>query len=145
VIAFADSSVVVARYAPHEVDVLPDGATVVVSHIARVEVASALWRQSRDGLFSPADAATFLREFEADWVGTPFESAKYHAITVDRTVLTRAAGLTGIHSLRTLDAIQLASALAARDAEPECQTMVVLDERLRWAAATEGFALLPVR
>lgn len=142
-IAFADSSALVTRYAPKEIDVLPADSTLAVSDIARVEVTSALWRQADDGLFSAVDASTFIREFEADWHGAPHDPPRFRAIGVTESVLTRAAGLTRTHRLRTLDAIQLASALAARDAEPECRTMVVLDERLRSAAAAERFDILP--
>jgi predicted nucleic acid-binding protein len=47
------------------------------------------------------------------------------------------------HRLRGADAVQLASALVAREADPDVNTMAVFDRRLRTAASTEGLALLP--
>jgi predicted nucleic acid-binding protein len=137
-IVFADSSAVVTRYAPAETNVLPIGANVVVSDLARVEVVSALWRKLELAELTSVEAAHLVRDFEADWTGLRFRSVQLRA-----AVLARAAGLSGTHRLRSLDAIQLASALTTRDVEPDCSTMVVLDERLRKAAATERFALLP--
>jgi hypothetical protein len=45
--------------------------------------------------------------------------------------------------LRGADAVQLASALLARQADPAVSMMAVFDERLRAAASAEGFTLLP--
>ncbi len=138
-IVFADSSALVTRYAPTEIDILPSGtATLTVSALARVEVASALWQKAALGDLAAADAARLVRSFEADWM-----SGTFAAVRLDGGLLAHAAGLSGIHRLRSLDAIQLACALAARAAEPACRAMVVLDERLRRAAATERFELLP--
>jgi predicted nucleic acid-binding protein len=142
VIVFADSSALVTAYAPAEVDVVPDGI-VVVSVLARVEVVSALWRKAETGDATTDEALHMVRQFEADWRSAGVASRRYEPLPLRAPVLIRAAALTGTHRLRTLDAIQLASALTARDVEPECRTMVVLDERLRRAAATERFDLLP--
>ena len=122
---------------------MPSAGVLVVSDIARVEVVSALWRQAADGLFDAVDAGLFIRAFEADWQA-PAEPSVFQRVAATPFVLTLAAGLTGTHRLRTLDAIQLASAIAARDAEPGCRTVVALDERLRYAAAAERFELLPL-
>jgi uncharacterized protein len=143
VIAFADSSALVTRYAPAEHDVLPPEAAVTVSAIARVEVVSALWRRAHAGELSLEDTTALVREFVADYQGTPYEARRYQPVASSRSLLERAAGLVAGRGLRTLDAIQLASALAARRSEPDCRTMIVLDEKLRWAAAAEGFELLP--
>jgi len=51
--------------------------------------------------------------------------------------------LTATHALRALDALQLASALAARRADPSCATFACLDLRLRAAAAGAGFVVSP--
>lgn len=143
-IVFADSSAVVTAYATAEANVLPESARVVVSALARVEVVSALWRKLAIGDTTIDDALRMVRQFEADWRGEESSPPRYDAIVLGEPLLIRAAALTGTHQLRSLDAIQLASALAARDAEPGCQTMAVLDARLRRAAATERFDLLPV-
>ena len=142
-IAIADSSALVSHYDPSEPDSLPQGAAVVVSALARVEVASAFWRKARDGFIGAEVAGIVLRKFEDDWYGWRDLPPRFQRIGVAAAILARAAALTATHSLRTLDAIQLASALAAREAEPACRTMVVLDERLRDAAARERFDILP--
>lgn len=139
---FADSSAIVTRYASDESDVLPRINGIVVSALARVEVASALWRKARQHGLTAAEAGAVLREFDADWSESSGDEALYRAVGVD-AVMERAARVTASHELRAMDAIQLASALAVRDAEPECRTMIVLDERLRRAAAAERFDLLP--
>jgi uncharacterized protein len=140
---FADSSAVVTHYAPSEPDVVPVGAIVVVSELARVEVVAALWKQERAGVITASDAQLIVSEFEADWRGEAVDERRYYPVAAATAVLERAAATAATHGLRALDAIQLASALAARDADPECRTFLALDERLRRAAATERFDLLP--
>lgn len=142
-IVFADSSAIVTAYAPAENEVMPTNASVVVSALARVEVVSALWRKAAIDEVSFDDAARAVRRFEADWRGVT-QRPRFEPIALVEAVLGAAAALTATHGLRSLDAIQLACASAARAVEPECRTMVVLDERLRRAAALEGFVLLPV-
>ncbi|GAA1758973.1 hypothetical protein [Agromyces humatus] len=58
-------------------------------------------------------------------------------------ILERAAELTAIHGLRAYDAVQLASARAARLIEPTCSTFAAFDGELSVAAVREGFSLLP--
>jgi predicted nucleic acid-binding protein len=115
----------------------------MLSALARVEVPSALWRMSMDGRISAADAGLVVREFEVDWREELGGPRRFQPIAITTELLAVAAALTGTHNLRSLDAIQLASALAAREADEGCDTIVVLDERLRRAAATERFELLP--
>lgn len=139
-IVFADSSAVVARYSASETDVMVGVDGLVVSDLARVEVVSALWRQGMGHGLGPEETHAVVRRFESDWHA---DAPRFRSIAIIEDVLTQAARLAVVHGLRTLDAIQLASALATRAAEPECRTMAVLDERLRRAAAAEGFTLLP--
>jgi predicted nucleic acid-binding protein len=56
---------------------------------------------------------------------------------------TSAITLLRRHPLRTLDALQLASALAVQSINGGGVRFAVLDERLRRAAASEGFTLAP--
>ena len=142
--AFADSSALVKLYADepgHErVRALP---TLVVSQLARVEVPSAIGGKQRPGEL-PLDAARLLTSaFEADWSGTEAEPPRFSAVTATVAVLEGAARLCAVHGLRAYDAVQLACALAARDAVPECRTFAAFDRQLRAAAAAEGFDLLP--
>ena len=142
--AFADSSALVKLYADepgHER--IRELSGLVVSQLARVEVPSAIWRKQRLGELY-ADAARLLTSaFEADWSGTEEEPPRFSAVTATVAVLEGAARLCAVHGLRAYDAVQLACALAARDAIPECQTFAAFDRQLRAAAAAEGFVLVP--
>lgn len=120
-------------------------AAMVVSQVARVEVPAALWRKQRTGQLSAAEVQVLVADFESDWFGTPDEQSRFAVVALVPGVLEDAARLTGTHGLRALDAIQLASGRAARAAAPSCGTFAALDERLRAAAAAEGFALVPAR
>lgn len=64
-------------------------------------------------------------------------------MTATGAVLEAAARLCAVHGLRAYDAVQLASALAVRDAVPECRTFAAFDRQLRAAAAAEGFTPAP--
>ena len=58
-------------------------------------------------------------------------------------VRVRAGRLLAAHPLRAADALQLAAALVWSDDQPQGESFVCLDERLRAAAASEGFASVP--
>ena len=141
---FADSSALVKLYADepgHER--IREVSNLVISQLARVEVPSALWRKQRLGELD-ADAARLLTSaFEADWSGTEEEPPRFSVVTPTVAVLDGAARLCAVHGLRAHDAVQLASALAVRDAVPECQTFAAFDRQLRAAAAAEGFTPAP--
>lgn len=62
------------------------------------------------------------------------------AVDIDVDLVRAAGDLTGRHRLRTSDAIHLASAIRIRESDT---AFVAFDERLRKAAATEGFPVLP--
>ena len=138
---FADSSAIVKLYADEEgherVRTLD---AMVVSAIARVEVPAALWRKNRMGELNARDARTLVRAFEHDLAST---TGPLVALPLTNEILERAAELTATHGLRAYDAVQLASARAARLIEPECSTFAAFDGGLSEAAAREGFALLP--
>jgi predicted nucleic acid-binding protein len=108
-----------------------------VSALARVEVPAALWRKHRRDEASAESVATIVAAFEADW------GVRFDAVDVTASLLERAARLTGVHRLRGFDAVQLASALAAREAASEIDQFACFDQQLRDAAAAEGFALVP--
>ena len=141
---FADSSALVKLYADepgHEpVRAL---SRLVVPQLARVEVPSAIWRKQRLGELDAGAARVLTSAFEADWSGTEEEPPRFSAVSATVAVLDGAARLCAVHGLRAYDAVQLACALAARDALPECHTVVAFDRQLRAAAAAEGFTLLP--
>lgn len=143
---FADSSAIVKRYADEagneQVRAL-DGP-LVVGALARVEVAGALWRKHRMGELAAEDVAVLVGAFEDDW-NAPADGgeAPFVAVAATSSVLELAARLVARHGLRAYDAVQLASASAARDALDEPITFAAFDHELRDAATREGFTLLP--
>jgi predicted nucleic acid-binding protein len=101
-----------------------------------LELQSALYRRHRDSpLPSPMmrQAVERLRAFVE------------HADTVSPTddLRHRAGRLVAVHPLRAADALQLAAALVWCEDQPQTETFVSLDERLRAAATKEGFAVAP--
>jgi uncharacterized protein len=142
--AFADSSALVKRYIGEDDDTLIRGLDeLTVSALAGVEVASAIWRRASLGHVDPAEAELALERLDEDLRGGTAERPGYGVIRPSEQVLRSAAEMVRSHSLRALDAIQLASALMARELIPECTTFACFDVRLRAAAADHGFALVP--
>jgi predicted nucleic acid-binding protein len=117
--------------------------SLIVSAIARVEVPAALWRKERLGELQSADAEVLVAAFAADYDGADREAPLFAAVALTPAVLETAAQVTAAHALRAYDAVQLASALAARDADPGCTAFACLDDELRAAAARSGFGLVP--
>lgn len=107
---------------------------IVVTQLTWVESTSAFARIVRRGSATPNEAATALSRLRAEW--TYFE-----AVQLDEAIYQQAAQLVQKHTdlaLRSLDAIQLACALAAGPLD----AFFTHDQRLRAAALAEG---LPVR
>jgi hypothetical protein len=120
-------------------------SNLVVSGLARVETPAALWRKHRLGELSADDASVLVEEFEWDWHGEPGAEQRFAVVAVTDEILEEAARSVARHPLRAFDAVQLASALAARAADPEMTTFACFDEALADAALAEGFRLLPAR
>lgn len=116
---------------------------VVVSMLARVEVPAAIWRKVRMGEVGAGDGAILTQAFEADWNASDAARRPFVVVALPVRLLDHAAVLAATQELRAYDAIQLASALAARDADPGCDSFACFDAGLRRAAAAEGFVLLP--
>lgn len=114
---------------------------LVVSAMARVEVAAALWRKVSMGELEPGDSAVLGRAFERDWYGGEGRRPRFSPVSVTPALLDAAARLVPVHRLRAYDAVVLASALAVRRVEPEVG-FLAWDGELVAAAAREGFALL---
>lgn len=127
----------------------PEHATVrrlrslIVSSIARVEVPAALWRKQRLGELDSADAEVLVAAFEADYHGTGRGAPAFAAVALAARVLETAAQVAVAQALRAYDAVHLASALAAREADPGCTEFACFDDELRAAAARSGFSLVP--
>ncbi len=116
---------------------------VVVSEIARAEVPAAVWHKQRIGDLEPGEAQVLIADFEADWFGTDAEEPRFAIVAAGSAVLDDAAQLTGVHGLAADVAIQLASARAARAAEPTCTSLAAFTDPLHTAAVAEGFAVFP--
>lgn len=142
-IHFLDSSAIVKLYADEaDHDVVRSLETPsIVSALARVEVPSALWRKNRIGELDDADTSLLVAAFETDW-NRPIDERRFVAVGVSSARLSAAARLTGVHGLRAYDAVQLATAIAARREIPMCTSFSCFDRGLNRAAATEKFTIL---
>lgn len=101
-----------------------------------LECQSAIQRRHREALLSSAELAVATERLRA-----LIELLNTVAPTDD--VRRRAARLVAVHPLRAADALQLAAALIWCEEQPHGEKFVSLDERLRRAAASEGFDLVP--
>jgi uncharacterized protein len=110
----------------------------VVSALSLTEVLAALWRKVGRGELDDEQAATLDRAFIAD-----VRAGRFAVLPVADAVVVRSLACVRRHRLRGADAVELASALMAREADPAVSTMAVFDRRLRTAASAEGMALLP--
>ncbi len=144
---FADTSALVKLYAEEEhsdvVRAVAAADELVISALTWVELVSAIWGKHRDGLIGAADAERLVRAVEVHILGSTAGEPGFAVVDLPLPRLGAAADLVARYGLRAGDAIQLASALAARTADPECATVVCFDLRLRDAAAREGFGLVP--
>jgi predicted nucleic acid-binding protein len=116
---------------------------IAVSAIARVEVPAALWRKARTGELGEADAAVLSQEFESDLYGSDDEEPRFAVLALAPVLLDAAASILPTYGLRAYDAVQLASAAAARETDPGCSAFACFDEDLRDCASAVGFALVP--
>lgn len=124
---------------------LGDRTDLVVSRIARVEVASALWQKHRKSELGKDDLVTLLAAFESEWVAAGQDGGPFQIIELSHTIFEQAASALARHPLRAYDALQLASAMTARDVDESVTEFACFDRHLRDAADAEGFDLLPVR
>jgi predicted nucleic acid-binding protein len=113
-----------------------EDANRMASSLALVEVRSAIRRRQRGGEIKDVDAIAALGALDSEWrrlIDHPVTSA----------VIGHSLALIDRRYLRALDALQLASAIAARDSVTKqgTVTFVCSDERLIAAAQSEGFAL----
>ena len=106
---------------------------IVISALTRVEVPAALWAKHRLGRLSSRGAAALEDAFAFDC------RRKFGVVALTHALLERAATLVAIHPLKAGGALQLASALAARDADRTLVELACFDERLLAAAEAEGF------
>ncbi len=141
-IRYWDASAVVpllvaeARTAPLEA-LRSDQSGIVTWWGTVVECASAVARMGREDTIEPAEARrAFARlgEFQQSWAEVePVEALREQGVRLLR-----------LHSLRAVDALQLAAALVVSRHRPANLEFVCLDRRLASAAEREGFKVIPV-
>lgn len=102
----------------------------------QVECASALARRQRDGSLARSGLRQALSALDGLRAGAT-------EIGPTEEVRTRAVRLLAIHPLRAGDALQLAAALIWSQERVRGVGFVSMDDRLRGAAAREGFQVLP--
>jgi predicted nucleic acid-binding protein len=107
----------------------PAAAGPVLDEAARLRE-----RLARAGLLAPIEAVYF---------GTEDERPRFAVAAVTSEILDEAARLSARHGLRASDAVQLATAMAVRTADPSCTDIAVFDTALRDAAAAEGSRTIP--
>jgi predicted nucleic acid-binding protein len=141
---FADSSALVKLYSDevgHEV--VRAASDLVVAQLARVEIPAAIWRKQRLRHITTREAQLLTLAFETDYFGSVAGPARFVVVATTAAVLDEAARASAVHGLRAYDAVQLASALSARRADSDCDSMTVFDRGLRTAARREGLELVP--
>jgi hypothetical protein len=106
------------------------------SRLSEVEVASAVARRFREGALSVAARDRVLRAWAADLPAL-------HLIEVTDETAGLARALLLRHSLRSGDAVQLASCLVLQQSLRSPVPMVAFDARLREAAGNEGLSVVP--
>lgn len=138
---FADSSALAKLYLEEagSDEVRAITGRLAISALALVEVASAIWRKSREGTIEPYEASLLHGELDSDGV------ASYAVVAPTPRVLAEAADLVARHPLRAMDAIQLSSALAVQRAQPEPVTFATFDRALARVALAERLEVLPAR
>ena len=139
---FADSSAIAKLYVDEAGSShMRKFAVLLVSALCRVETTSAIWRKARSGEINESEAEQLVRDFRADLRSKRTDGPELIALPVSTKLLNSAARLVTIHDLRSLDAVQLATALAAREVDPQCDAFACYDERLARVAALHGFTI----
>lgn len=110
----------------------------LISALSLTEVVAAIWGKVTAGELGEQHAAILDRAFLAD-----VQTGRFVVVPLGPAVVARSLACVRRHRLRGADALQLATALAARDADATVNTMAVFDRRLRAAASAEGLAVLP--
>ena len=116
--------------------ILRTSSRMAVWWTTSIEATSAIERKFRYGEVTLQDKLTAglkLQQLAEFWIEVePAESIR-----------RRARSLLAAHPLRAADAMQLAAAIEWRGRESQATTFVCLDQRLREAAANEGFTITP--
>ena len=140
-ILFLDSSSIVSVYLEEEgrsdavARHIQRADALCCSSLAQVEVRSALARALRESRVTKPQHDQALHDFTGEW-------PTYVRVPMSDQLLDEAADITEAHALKSLDAIQLASARSIRNQITDVVIFSSWDDGLRRAAAAEGFELL---
>jgi len=136
-VAFFDTSALVKHYhlerGSSVVNELMETYIVAISELAIVEMTSALMRRHLSGELRRSNLEWALERFYSDL-------ENYVVVPISSETISLATFLVIKHGLKTLDSLQLASALRIK---AEARVFVTFDEKLKKAAEKEGFKVLP--
>ena len=136
-VAFFDTSALVKHYhlerGSSVVNELMETYIVAISELAIVEMTSALMRWHLSGELRRSNLEWALERFYSDL-------ENYVVVPISSETISLATFLVIKHGLKTLDSLQLASALRIK---AEARVFVTFDEKLKKAAEKEGFKVLP--
>lgn len=141
-IAYVDTSVLVKHYVESEESSAYASELIVdhrvyVSVIAQVELFSALARKLQMKEIPAEDAKRVKNAFLSDCKRMGF-------IEVSDGVIKEAQNLVFKSSIKTLDAIHLASSITLRDIIDTSLPFITADKKLASAAKSEGFEVIGV-
>ena len=108
---------------------------IFLSELAKLEFTSTIWKKVRTLEFTEARRATICQRFESD-------IATYSFVDVDKAIFAKAKELTDIYGkqgLRTLDSIQLATAISLKN---ECGLFITTDKLLHSFFQQESLPVL---
>jgi predicted nucleic acid-binding protein len=111
------------------------GNVVIISEMTTIEMFSLLNRRVRENSISLQEMTRLQRAFLGH------VSFEYLVVLSESPINILARNLVNKHPLRTLDAIQLASAIYARETLGESMTFVCADNQLLQFASVEGFSV----
>ena len=103
---------------------------------SKIECTSAVSRLERGSSLSVSEARVALSILDD-------LAERWHEILPSEAVRETACRLLRVHSLRAADALQLSAAIAMTGGQPGGFGFLAFDERLRDAAAREGFDVGP--
>lgn len=138
---YVDASALVKRYVTEagskEVIALIDAASAVATAlVSRAEVAAAFARAVRVGVLAADAGRRAQRRFSREWPDLV-------RVPITEALVARAETLAWDHGLRGYDAVQLASALAWRDALGQDVTVATFDNQLWEATPLAGLQVWP--
>ncbi len=143
-IIFADTSAIGSVYLGDEAhgrwisDVILDGPDpVVISELADVEFASLLMRAESDGRINAREMAEYLAAYKEHTA----DDGPIGVVPITHDSLSRAQQFILQVSIRTLDALHLASAQLLADTNDDNVVVLTLDHRQAGAAQALGLTL----